>query len=83
MTTPRFILRPGIRRHRDRHADHGHSLRRSRLADPHAKPDGLSERDPSAANEKPFLLLVTGYAADGAMVPDIGKKPLAEIATFV
>jgi nitroreductase len=35
------------------------------------------------ANEKPFLLLVAGYPADDAMVPDIGKKPLAEIATFV
>jgi iodotyrosine deiodinase len=34
-------------------------------------------------NEKPFLLLVVGYPADGAMVPDIGKKTLAEIATFV
>lgn len=34
------------------------------------------------ANEKPFLLLVAGYPADDAMVPDIGKKPLAEIATF-
>lgn len=34
-------------------------------------------------NEKPYLLLVVGYPADGAMVPDIGKKPLSEIATFV
>ena len=25
-------------------------------------------------NEKPFLLLVTGYPADGARVPDIGRK---------
>jgi iodotyrosine deiodinase len=35
------------------------------------------------ANEKPFLLLVVGHPADDAMVPDIGKKPLAEIASFV
>jgi iodotyrosine deiodinase len=35
------------------------------------------------ANEKPFLLLVVGHQADDAMVPDIGKKPLAEIASFV
>jgi nitroreductase len=35
------------------------------------------------AHEKPFLLLVTGYPADNAVVPDIGKKPLSEIATFV
>lgn len=34
-------------------------------------------------NEKPFLLLVVGYPASGAVVPDIGKKPLAEIATFL
>ena len=34
-------------------------------------------------NEKPFLLLVVGHPADDAMVPDIRKKPLDEIATFV
>ena len=34
-------------------------------------------------NEKPYLLLVVGYPAEGARVPDIGKKPLEEIATFV
>ncbi len=35
------------------------------------------------ANERPFLVLVVGYPAEGAMVPDIAKKPLEEIATFV
>ena len=34
-------------------------------------------------NEKPFLILVVGYPAENAVVPDIGKKPLEEIATFV
>jgi nitroreductase len=34
-------------------------------------------------NEKPFLLLVVGRPAPTAMVPDIGKKPLDQIATFV
>lgn len=34
-------------------------------------------------NEKPYLLLVVGYPADDAMVPDISKKPLDEIATFI
>jgi len=34
------------------------------------------------ANEKPFLLLVVGHPAADALVPDISKKPLAEIATF-
>lgn len=34
-------------------------------------------------NEKPFLLLVVGYPTDDAMVPDIGRKDLSEIASFV
>jgi len=34
------------------------------------------------ASERPFLLLVVGYPAADAMVPDIGKKPLGAIATF-
>lgn len=33
-------------------------------------------------HERPFLLMVTGYPADGVTVPDIQKKPLNEIATF-
>ena len=35
------------------------------------------------SNERPFLLLVTGYPADGARVPDIERKSLAEFASFV
>lgn len=35
------------------------------------------------ANEKPFLILVVGYPDENAVVPDIGKKPLEEIATFL
>ncbi len=34
-------------------------------------------------NERPFLLLVVGYPAADAQVPDISKKPLSEIATFL
>jgi len=34
------------------------------------------------ANEKPFLVLVVGYPAADAVVPDIEKKPLEEIANF-
>jgi len=34
-------------------------------------------------NERPFLILVTGYPAEDAQVPDITKKPLQEIATFL
>ena len=35
------------------------------------------------ANEQPFLVLVVGYPADDAVVPDISKKPLQEMVTFV
>jgi hypothetical protein len=34
-------------------------------------------------SEKPFLLLVVGYPAEGTEVPDIRKKSLEEIATFL
>ncbi len=33
--------------------------------------------------ERPFLILVVGYPAADAVVPDISRKPLNEIATFV
>ncbi len=33
--------------------------------------------------ERPFLILVVGYPAESATVPDITKKTLDEIATFV
>jgi nitroreductase len=35
------------------------------------------------AYEKPFLLLVVGHPAEDAMVPDIQRKPLGEISSFV
>ncbi len=35
------------------------------------------------ANERPFLILVVGYPAEGATMPAISKKSLTEIATFV
>ncbi len=34
-------------------------------------------------SERPFLLLVTGYPADDAEVPDINRKPLEEFTSFV
>jgi nitroreductase len=34
-------------------------------------------------SERPFLLLVVGYPADDAEVPDIKRKKLAEFASFV
>jgi nitroreductase len=35
------------------------------------------------AHEKPFLLLVVGHPAADALVPDIHRKPLVEISTFL
>lgn len=35
------------------------------------------------ANERAYLILVVGYPAEGTTVPDISKKSLAEISTFV
>ena len=35
------------------------------------------------SNERPFLLLVVGHPARGAKIPNIKKKPLSDIATFV
>jgi len=34
-------------------------------------------------NERPFLLLVVGYPADDARVPDIKRKSLQEFASFI
>jgi len=34
-------------------------------------------------SERPFLLLVAGYPADDAQVPDISRKPLEEFASFI
>jgi iodotyrosine deiodinase len=33
-------------------------------------------------NERPVMLVVTGYPADGARVPLLRRKPLSQIATF-
>ena len=35
------------------------------------------------SHERPFLLLVAGYPADDARVPDITRRSLDEIATFI
>ena len=34
-------------------------------------------------NERPMMILVTGYPADGARVPEIDRKALNEFVTFV
>jgi len=33
-------------------------------------------------NEKPFLLIPVGYPTEGAVVPDLERKPLSDIAQF-
>lgn len=33
-------------------------------------------------NEKPFLLLPVGYPAEGAMIPDLERRPLEEVSVF-
>ncbi len=43
----------------------------------------LNELLDRPANERPFLLLVVGYPAKDAVVPDIVRKELKEIMTFV
>jgi nitroreductase len=35
------------------------------------------------SNEKPYMILVVGYPGDDALVPDIEKKELDEITTFI
>jgi nitroreductase len=34
------------------------------------------------SNERPFLILVTGYPAENVQVPDIERRDLSEICTF-
>ena len=43
----------------------------------------LSEVLGRPENERPFLILVAGYPAADAKVPDLHRRPLAEIATFI
>ena len=33
--------------------------------------------------EKPFVLLVVGHPAENALVPDVGRKPVEKISSFV
>jgi iodotyrosine deiodinase len=35
------------------------------------------------SHEKPFVLLVVGHPAEHALVPDVGRKPLSEISSFL
>jgi len=42
----------------------------------------LNELLERPVDERPFMLIVTGYPAEGAQVPVIGKEPLERIASF-
>lgn len=42
----------------------------------------LNELLERPANERPFLLLVVGFPAEDAVVPDIGRKALEDFVTF-
>ena len=42
----------------------------------------LSEVLERPANEAPFILFPVGYPAEGARVPDLRRKPLAEVAVW-
>jgi nitroreductase len=44
--------------------------------------DFLNEILGRPENERPFLLLVVGHPAEGARVPDITRKPLAETTSW-
>ena len=35
------------------------------------------------SNERPFILFPVGYPAEGCGAPDIAKKPLAEVTTWL
>jgi nitroreductase len=43
----------------------------------------LSEILGRPKSEKPYVLIPVGYPAEGALVPDIQRKPLAEIIQIV
>jgi nitroreductase len=43
----------------------------------------LAELLERPANEKAFLVMPVGYAAEGARVPDLKRRPLEEIALFL
>jgi hypothetical protein len=44
---------------------------------------GLNEILDRPKSERPFLLLVVGYPADDAEVPDIQRKSLNEYTSFI
>ena len=48
-----------------------------------SRPGFLNEILGRPENERPFLVAVVGYPAGGVTVPELNKKSLGEIATFV
>lgn len=43
----------------------------------------VSQRSPSAVNEKPYILLSVKFPAEDAQVPDIANRGLSETTVFV
>ena len=48
-----------------------------------AKMGFLNEILARPSNEKPYLILVVGYPAEGALIPAVHKKPVEEVAHFI
>ena len=69
----------------DRHPDHGPASRRAwqRLTHTPSPMKFLNEILGRPKSERPFLLLVAGYPADDAEVPDIRRKALDEFTSWV
>jgi iodotyrosine deiodinase len=47
------------------------------------RPGFLNEILARPENERPFVVLVVGYPAEGTLVPDIQRKAFEEVVTFV
>ena len=63
--------------------DHGRFRIGEDLGEPLRPHRVHAARGERPANERPFLLLVVGYPAADARVPQITKKSLNEFVTFV
>ena len=57
--------------------------RRAALPYTPSRPGFLNEILGRPANERPFLVLVVGYPADGVQVPHIERRALDEVVTFI
>jgi iodotyrosine deiodinase len=44
---------------------------------------GLNQILGRTRNERPFLVLVVGYPAEGDLTPDIRRRPFEDVVTFL